>query len=225
MTDRYRPTTFDGIVGQPTDEIERLLNGADSPNFLFHGPPGTGKTTTAYVIAREIQGGEGEVMEFNASDERGIDTVRENIIPAANQTTLTGKPRVIFLDEMDSMTKDAQEALRRPMEQAKAVFVLACNDVEAVHSALKSRAYEYEFGEVSDAEVRRRVKQLATEYDADLSQNALNTIVGFANGDVRSAVQQFDAHLRGAVADDGDGGQDTLDGNTLEGQARQFLQE
>lgn len=220
MKDNYRPTTFDGIVGQPTDEIEALLDGEQTPNFLFHGPPGTGKTTTAHVISRRLQRSEGERMEFNASDERGIDTVREKIIPAADQTTLTGAPRVVFLDEMESMTTDAQQALRQPMEQSRAIFILACNDLASVHDALRSRCQTFEFGPLSDAAIKKRIQQIANEEGVELADNHLKSIPALANGDMRSAIQQYQQIVRGVRPADEPV---ETDGTTLERQARSFL--
>jgi replication factor C small subunit len=221
MADKYRPRSFAGIVGQPTDQIEGLLDGKDTPNFLLYGPPGTGKTTTAYVISRELQGSESELLEFNASDERGIDTVRDRIIPIADQMTLTGQPRVIFLDEMESMTKEAQQALRQPMEQTKAVFVLACNDLDAVHDAVQSRCVVLEYGRVGDADVKARVHSLAESEGVDLGRNEISTIVGYANGDMRVALQHYEQFARGAYPDDGD--DPATDSNTLEKSAHNFL--
>lgn len=221
----YRPTTFDEIVGQPTDEIEaQLLNSDDPPDFLFHGPPGTGKTTTAYVIARHIQGDAAELMEFNASDDRGIDTVREDIIPATKQTTLSGRRRVVFLDEMESMTADAQQALRRPMETSDAVFILACNDIEGVHDAIQSRCATYEFDEIADTAIRQRIKQIAADEGVSLDTNELSMIVGFANGDMRSAIQRYTQVARGVYPDD-DGDDGTTDNGTLEIKAHEYLED
>lgn len=218
--DQYRPTTFEGIVGQPTDQIRALLDGKNTPNFLLHGPPGTGKTTTAKVISREVQGSTSELMEFNASDERGIDTVRERIIPAADQTTLSGAPRVIFLDEMESMTKEAQQALRQPMEQSDAIFVLACNDLDAVHDAVQSRCHVEEFGAVPAPAIRTRINQLAQLEGVQVSENDLKTITSFANGDMRNAIQRYEQIVNGSH--DSDASIET-DGNTLEAQAQEFL--
>lgn len=222
MLDTYRPTTFDGIVGQPTDQIEALLDGKDTPNFLFYGPPGTGKTTTAHVIARRLQGSDSELMTFNASDDRGIDVVRDQIIPAADQSTLTGAPRVVFLDEMESMTKEAQQALRQPMEQSRAIFILACNELDAVHRAVHSRCQTFEFGPLSDTAIRTRIKQLADAEDVELDRDHLSMIVAYATGDMRVAIQRYQQVVRGAYKDD-EGRKVQTDGNTLESDAQRFL--
>lgn len=218
MKQSYRPTTFDEIVGQQTEKIEGLLDRGE--NFLFYGPPGTGKTSTARVISRDVQGSVSELMEFNASDDRGIDTVREEIIPATGQTTLTGAPRVIFLDEMDSMTREAQQALRQPMERSDSIFVLACNDIGAVLDAVESRCQTFEFGEVPNRAVKERIRQIADDEGVEVSSNQLKTIVAFANGDVRSAIKRYQQVARGVTSDESETIQ--MDSYDLESQARKF---
>lgn len=187
----YRPETWDEIVGQPVEKIRDQLESPPHPNFLFYGPPGTGKTTVAYQIARELHGDTDELMEFNASDDRGIDVVRDEIIPSVPQTTLTGNVRVIFLDEMESMTVDAQMALREPMERSDAVFILACNDVTAVHPAIEDRCKDYEFAALSDTAVRTRVKEIADDMGHSLSESQIDYIVSMANGSMRGAIHNL----------------------------------
>lgn len=222
MIQDYRPTTFEEVVGQPTTEIEAMLDGDQTPNFLFYGPPGTGKTTTAYLIGQEVQGDPERIMEFNASDDRGIDMVRTQIIPAVNQSTLSGAPRVVFLDEMDSMTTEAQQALRQPMEQSSAVFVLACNDLDSVHDAVQSRCHVKEFGALSDRAIRNRITQIAQADGVDLEANEEATIVSFANGDMRCAIQRYIQTVRGVTEEES---VPQTDGNALEQRARTYIGE
>lgn len=221
MIEDYRPTSFEEVVDQPVERIQALLDGGETPNFLFHGPPGTGKTTTARIISREIQGSAGELMEYNASDDRGIDPVRDEIIPVVDQTTLTGAPRVIFLDEMDSMTKDAQQALRQPMEQSDAIFILACNDLGAVHDAVQSRCHDFEFAEISEPALREYILGIADDEGVDLTRNEINTITACANGDMRVALQRYQQYARGAYPDEE---QLESESGSLEADARRFLE-
>lgn len=218
--DDYRPTTWDDVVGQPTDEIQAQIDGRNTPNMLFYGPPGTGKTTVAHLVTRELMGGVSDLMELNASHGRGIDTVRDEIVPATRQGTLTAAPRVIFLDEMEAMTEEAQQALRHPMERGRAVFLLACNDVSGVHDAVRDRCREYHFDSVSDRAIRRKLKGIAEREDIDVSEGQLSSITAFANGSVRSAIQKL---LAAPHEQDGDGPTDAQLGGNLENAANEYL--
>lgn len=221
--DTYRPRSWDDVTGQPTDEIRAMIDGKFTPNFLFHGPPGTGKTTVAYLIAKEIQGSRDELMVRNASDERGIDTIRDEIIPVVDQTTLSGAPRVIFLDEMESMTGEAQRALRQPMDESPAVFILACNNVEAVHDALISRCDTYKFGSLPGQAIRDRIDQIVDAEGVDLSDEALKDISARADGDMRTAIQRYNQYARGAREQD-DTPATSPDSSSFEQSAREYLE-
>ncbi len=163
---KHRPETLEEVVGQPTDEIETLLNGRWTPNFLFYGPPATGKTTTARAISHEMYGSLESFWEINASDERGVDTIRDKIGKWARQdvgtqATLGMEVPIILLDEMDGLTTEAQHALRSPMEDSSAVFILTANAIDNVHAALKSRCETYEFGPVPAAKIQERLEEVA----------------------------------------------------------------
>jgi len=150
LTEKYRPKNWDELVGQ--DEIiksirEALKNPIGIPHFLFVGPAGVGKTTTAYLIARELKV---PIIEFNASDERGIDTIRTKIKQLAS---IRGK-RIILLDEADNMTADAQQALRRIMERTMGtIFILVGNTEYKIIDPIKSRCAIYRFKKLSDKDV------------------------------------------------------------------------
>ncbi len=198
---KHRPETLEEVVGQPTDEIETLLNGRWTPNFLFYGPPATGKTTTARAISHEMYGSLESFWEINASDERGVDTIRDKIGKWARQdvgtqATLGMEVPIILLDEMDGLTTEAQQALRSPMEDSKALFILTANDAGSIHPAIKSRCETYEFGPVPPAAVQERLETVARIEGWDIDPSKLQDIAVESNGDMRTALRRMNRHYK-----------------------------
>jgi len=198
---KHRPKRFDGIVGQPTDEIKGWLDGQWTPNFLFHGPPATGKTTTARAIAREMYGSLESMYEINASDERGVDTIRNKIsrwasMDTGTQMTLSMSVPIILLDEMDGLTMEAQQALRSPMEDSKAVFVLTANSTDNIHPAIKSRCESYNFSPPPAADIQARLEEVARVEDVDIDPQTCQDIAIECNGDVRVALRALERKVK-----------------------------
>ncbi|MFN7105663.1 MAG: AAA family ATPase, partial [Pyrobaculum sp.] len=150
--EKYRPSTFDEVVGleEVKSRLREFVRSGGLPHLLFYGPPGTGKTTVALVLARELYGGSWRenVLELNASDERGIATIRERVKEFA-RTAPTGGAlfKLVILDEADNMTTDAQQALRRIMEiyAQNTRFILLANYVSRIIDPIVSRCAVFRF--------------------------------------------------------------------------------
>ena len=145
-TEKYRPSTFADLVGQE-DVIKRVASLTDSlniPHLLFAGPAGTGKSTLALIVVRELfkENWKENYLELNASDERGINVVREKVKNFARTKSIGNVPfKIIFLDEADALTPEAQQALRRTMENYSATcrFILSCNYSSKIIDPIQSR--------------------------------------------------------------------------------------
>lgn len=186
LTDKYRPRALDEVVGQDgnVEIIEEMVNRGveEVPHMLFHGPPGTGKTSTAVAVAEEL---DADYAEYNASDSRRIEDVRDTIIPALYHS-LTGR-KVVFLDEFDQVTNDAQSALRRPLETTPdAVTVIAsCNKVGQVLVPIRSRFMEFEFDALDREDVVAHVEEVAAAEGVEVDPAA---VAEAAEGDLRTAL-------------------------------------
>ena len=185
--------------------------------MLFYGPPGTGKTSTVLALAKDLYGPDlfkSRVLELNASDERGISIVREKVKNFARMQ-LSNAPRsatskypcppfkMIILDEADSMTQDAQSALRRTMETYSKItrFCLICNYVTRIIDPLASRCSKFRFKMLDSDDARRRLQQIATTEAVPLDQGAVDALIRCSDGDLRKAITflQSAARLVGAM--------------------------
>lgn len=203
---KHRPTEWGELVGQPTDEIQAWINGKHTPNFILHGPPGTGKTTAAQLIAQAVGHGDGANLHtINASDERGIDAIREKVNTYARldsrggssvQATLGLSLPVVLLDEADRLTAEAQDALRAPMEDSSAVFVLTGNNPEKITGPIKSRAKVYHFGEPTAVDICDRLRQIADAEDMTVDEPTLSQMASQAGGDMRTAIDYLEQEHR-----------------------------
>lgn len=170
--EKHRPRDIRDIVGntEAVSRLEVIARDGNLPNIIISGPPGTGKTTSILCLAHALLGPavKEAVLELNASDERGIDVVREKIkMFAKKKVTLPpGRHKLVLLDEADAMTSAAQQALRRIMEiySDSTRFALACNISSKIIEPIQSRCAILRFGRLTDEQVLKRLKEvLATE--------------------------------------------------------------
>ncbi len=209
--EKYRPRNLSEIVGQK-EIVERLKSYVESnsmPHLLFAGPAGTGKTTSAIALARELFGEDWHMSfhELNASDERGINVVRTKIKEYAR----TAAPnrvgfKIIFLDEADALTPDAQAALRRTMEKYSRTcrFILSCNYSSKIIEPIQSRCAVFRFMPLHEEDVKDRLKYIADKEGKKIDDAALHAIYYVSNGDMRKAINvlQMSAAISDEITED-----------------------
>jgi len=193
--EKYRPKTINEIIShaQNIETIKKLLMGSSLPHLLFHGSSGTGKTSTIIALAKEIYGNNIRlmVMKLDASDDRGINSVREDIKGFAEKSNMFQKGvRLIILDEADSMTFDAQFALRRIIEKYSATirFCLICNYENKIIPAIRSRCANFRFSNIDIKHICFKLNQIAKAENLKYESNVIETIATLAKGDLRKAI-------------------------------------
>jgi len=197
-TEKYRPRKLSDIVGQK-DIVERLssyVRSGNLPHLMFAGPAGTGKTTSALAMAKEMYGESwrDNFIELNASDERGIDVVRGKIKEFARTAPIGGASfKIIFLDEADALTQDAQAALRRTMERysRNCRFVLSCNYSSKIIEPIQSRCAIFRFRPVRSEDIRRYLQEIADREEVSIDDAALDAIVHVGEGDMRKSINSL----------------------------------
>jgi replication factor C small subunit len=197
--EKYRPERLKEVVGQKEAvlRLQSYVKKHNVPNMMFSGPAGIGKTSAAVALAKELYGNEfgRNFMELNASDARGIDIVRGQIKDFARTLAFGGDFKIIFLDECDALTADAQQALRRTMEKYTKTtrFVLSCNYSSRIIEPIQSRCVVFRFRPLQAKEVGERLREIAEKEKLTLDKKALEAIVYVSSGDMRKAVNVLQA--------------------------------
>jgi len=199
-TERYRPKTFSEIKGQEgaIKRIAALVEKKNIPHLLFAGPAGVGKTTTAIVVAQTLFGEntKSNFLEMNSSDERGIDVIRNKIKDFARTKSIANVPfKIILLDECDSLTKDAQHALRRTMEtySNNCRFILSCNYLSKIIDPIKSRCAIFKFKPLEKGEIGSFIDALCAGEGIFIDSHVRDQLIDITKGDLRQVSNTIQA--------------------------------
>jgi len=209
--EKYRPSTLKDVIGHEdvTSRLQSYVDKRNLPNMLFSGPAGTGKTSSSIAIAKELFGKnfEQNFLELNASDDRGIDVVRNTIKDFARTLAFDSGFKIIFLDECDALTQDAQQALRRTMEKYTKTcrFILSCNYSSKILEPIQSRCVIYRFKPLEAKDVEKQVRVIAEKEKLQIDEKAIKAINYVSQGDMRKTINilQAAATLEKKITEEG----------------------
>ncbi|MBR9677666.1 replication factor C small subunit [Candidatus Woesearchaeota archaeon] len=191
-TEKYRPKTFSEVLGQVevVSRVKAFVEQKNMPHLLFSGPAGVGKTTLSLVVARQMfgEGWHQNFLELNASDERGIDVIRNKVKDFARTRAIGDVPfKVIYLDECDALTREAQQALRRTMENYTKTcrFILSCNYSSKIIDPIQSRCAVFRFKPLNQKNIESVVEHIAKNEGLTVTDGAKKALYDISEGDCR----------------------------------------
>ncbi|MCL5419955.1 MAG: replication factor C small subunit [Candidatus Marsarchaeota archaeon] len=191
-TEKYRPSSLKEVIGQDAivDKLKEFVKAKSFPSMIFSGPAGIGKTTAAIALARELYGDKlnEALLELNASDTRGIDVIRGRVKDFARTLPLSGgMVKIIFLDEADALTPEAQHALRRTMEKysSSTRFILSANYASKIIEPIQSRCVVLRFKPLNEGEMKRYIERIAKSEGLEVDDKAVEALIYVSEGDLR----------------------------------------
>jgi replication factor C small subunit len=210
-TEKYRPKDFDEVKGQDeiVKRVEAFVKKKNMPHLLFAGPAGVGKTTLSLVIAKKLFGDRWRenFLELNASDERGIDVVRVKVKDFARTRAIGDVPfKIIYLDECDALTREAQQALRRTMENYTQTcrFILSCNYSSKIIDPIQSRCTVFRFKPLPKEDIYKIIEKIARAEELSIDAKTKEALYELSQGDCRRLenVMQSSAAIKDKITEE-----------------------